>query len=61
MVGRAGIADPEWPRHVEDPAYAPPANPWSREHLRSVAVGQAFVDYLSQMPGMVEGGAVRRG
>lgn len=60
VVGKAAIVDPDWPRASRSPGYVTPPRPWSREHLRSVAVGEAFLGYLSRFAGLVEGGEPAR-
>ena len=61
VLGRAGIVQPDWPTASQAAGYAPPSTPWSREHLRSVDVGEAFLGYLRNFAGLVEGGAPPRG
>jgi 2,4-dienoyl-CoA reductase-like NADH-dependent reductase (Old Yellow Enzyme family) len=61
VLGRAGIAHPDWPRASLQPGFEMLATPWPREHLRSVDVGEAFLAYLGKMAGLVEGGAPPRG
>ncbi len=60
VVGKAAIANPDWPRGSADPDYAPHRTPWDPEQLRSVAVSPKFLKYLSRWPGMVVGGATKR-
>jgi 2,4-dienoyl-CoA reductase-like NADH-dependent reductase (Old Yellow Enzyme family) len=61
VVGRAAIAHPDWPRDAQSPGFAPLERPWSPEHLRSVAVGEGLLGYISNFPGFVVGGAPARG
>ncbi|MCB9663426.1 MAG: NADH:flavin oxidoreductase [Alphaproteobacteria bacterium] len=60
VLGRAGIAHPDWPRASAMPEFAPHRPPWTREALVEVGVGPAFVDYLERSAGMVVGGFARR-
>lgn len=48
-VGRAAVADHAFASRVlADPAYAGPAFPVTRDHLRDECVGEAFVDYFTK-------------
>ncbi len=60
VVGKAAIANPDWPRDSAEPDYAPLRTPWDPEQLRSVGVSSRFLKYLSHWPGMVVGGATKR-
>ncbi len=60
VVGRAGIAHPEWPRVFDEPGWEPTRPTWGRDFLRSVDVSERLVGYLSKFSGMVEGGAPTR-
>lgn len=47
-VGRAAVADQSFAEQtLRDPSYPGPHFPVTRDHLRSQAVGEAFVDYFS--------------
>jgi 2,4-dienoyl-CoA reductase-like NADH-dependent reductase (Old Yellow Enzyme family) len=59
-LGKIAIGVPDWPRVSARAGWNAPATPWTKEHLRSVDVGEAFVGYLGKFPGLVEGGASAR-
>ncbi len=61
VLGKAAIANPEWPHDALRPGWQPARPPWSRAHLAAADVGEALVRYLSPYPGLVEGGAAPRG
>lgn len=52
-IGRAGILNPDWPRRVADPGFAPERGPLTPAELRSLAIGERFVEYLRRFKGMV--------
>ena len=54
-LGRVAIANPDWPILGADDEIV--RSPFTPEHLRSVAVGKAFVTYLKRFPGLLVGGA----
>lgn len=54
-LGRVAIANPDWPILGADDEIV--RSPFTPEHLRSVAVGEAFVTYLKRFPGLLVGGA----
>ena len=60
VLGRASITHPDWPAESLVEGFSPLASPWPRAHLRSVAVGEPFLAYLGNFPGLVEGGAQPR-
>lgn len=48
VVGKGAIADHAFAEHaVNDSAYAPPAFPLSRDHLRGELLSEPFVDYFA--------------
>ena len=61
VVGKAAIPHPDWPVVSRTDGWAPAPRPWSRDLLRAAAVGERFLDYISNFAGMVEGGAPPRG
>jgi 2,4-dienoyl-CoA reductase-like NADH-dependent reductase (Old Yellow Enzyme family) len=61
VLGKVSIGNPDWPRSMGRSGGEPIRPPWSPDHLRSVAVSDAFVGYISKFPGMVVGGAPPRG
>ena len=60
VLGRAGIAHPEWPTVSLDSDWSPLQAPWPVEALERAEVSPAFVAYLKRFPGLVEGGAPAR-
>lgn len=60
VLGRAAIAQPDWPSASREPNFEPVRPPWDPVFLRSVDVGPDLVDYLRQMSGMVAGGKLAR-
>jgi len=60
LLGRAAIANPDWPRQATQPGFEPVRPPWSAEHLEAVTVGAAFVQYMSAFSGLVTGGRAQR-
>ena len=61
VLGRASIGNPDWPTEVRNDGYEPLRTPWEPDHLRSVAVGEDFLTYITPFPGMVVGGKPARG
>ena len=53
-VGRAAIAHPNWPIHLQDGAEAPARPPFSAEHLASAGLNPTFVQYMRRWDGFVE-------
>lgn len=54
-VGRAAILNPDWPRTVAAEGGVPARTPTTADALRTVAVGEKFIDYLRGRPGFVGG------
>jgi len=53
-IGKAGILYPEFPRLVRrDPDLEPDWLPVSASYLRSQAVGDAFIEYLTTWKGFI--------
>lgn len=61
VLGKAAMAHPDWPSASARPGWEPTRLPWTEEHLRSVDLGERFLDYIRNFSGMVEGGAPPRG
>ncbi len=61
VLGRAGMAHPDWPSASGQPGWEPVRPPWEPDYLRSVALGEPFLRYIHNFPGMVVGGAPARG
>jgi len=55
VVGKAGIAHPNWSRAVQQAGFEPMRPPWSTEALAARDVGPDFVKYLSGMRRLIEG------
>ncbi|MEM1348686.1 MAG: NADH:flavin oxidoreductase [Myxococcota bacterium] len=53
-LGRAAIANPDWPRAVVSGGLQPKRPPLGRGELRERALGPAFVDYMTKWPGFVK-------
>jgi 2,4-dienoyl-CoA reductase-like NADH-dependent reductase (Old Yellow Enzyme family) len=53
-IGRCGIGNPDWPKHISATNYEPLCPPFSAEHLKSVAVSPIFVDYLRRWQNFVK-------
>ena len=53
-VGRAAIAHPNWPIHLQDGADPPARPPFSAEHLASAGLNPTFVQYMRRWDGFVE-------
>ena len=53
-LGRAAILNPDWPRRIVDPAFAPERGPLTPEALRSLTISDAFVHYLRRFQGIVQ-------
>jgi 2,4-dienoyl-CoA reductase-like NADH-dependent reductase (Old Yellow Enzyme family) len=52
-LGRAAIANPDWPARVAGRGGAPARPPLSAEQLRARALGPAFIDYMRRWDGFV--------
>ncbi len=52
-LGRAAIANPDWPRRVLDSGGPPARPPLTVDELRERALGPAFVDYMRRWKGFV--------
>lgn len=55
-IGRAAILNPDWPRRIADPAYAPERGPLTPAELQALAISARFVEYLRRFRGMVRDG-----
>jgi 2,4-dienoyl-CoA reductase-like NADH-dependent reductase (Old Yellow Enzyme family) len=57
VVGRAAILHPDFPNRVlADPAFAAVPLPVTPDYLRSQGIGEAFIRYLRDRPGFMQGG-----
>ncbi|MHC5028066.1 MAG: NADH:flavin oxidoreductase [Planctomycetota bacterium] len=54
-LGRAAIANPDWPRRVIEQRNEPKRPPLTAAELRERALGRAFVDYMRKWDGFVSG------
>lgn len=52
-LGRAGIANPDWPLHAAREGWEPVRPPVTREHLLASAVSPGFVEYLGNFKGFI--------
>lgn len=53
-LGRAAIANPDWPRRATNPSAPILYPPLTTSELRQRALGQAFIDYLLPRPRMIQ-------
>ena len=61
VLGRASIGNPDWPKASASADWEPIRPPWEPAYLRSVAVSDKLVQYITPFPGMVVGGTPPRG
>ena len=54
-LGRAAIANPDWPRAVVEHGHDPSRPPFTADELRDRALGAAFVEYMRRWEGFVAG------
>lgn len=54
-LGRSAICNPDWPRHLDDPAWQPKRPPLSLAELAERGVSAPFAEYLRRWKGFVEG------
>ncbi|WP_438001076.1 NADH:flavin oxidoreductase [Sorangium sp. So ce185] len=52
-LGRAGIANPDWPQRIADPAWEPRRPPLTRAELLERGVSETFAGYLRRWKGFV--------
>ena len=52
-LGRAGIANPDWPREARTPGWEPKRPPLTRAELAERAVSPAFIGYLTKFRNLV--------
>ena len=52
-LGRAAIANPDWPRRVVEQKHQPKRPPLTAGELRERALGPAFVNYMRKWDGFV--------
>ena len=55
-VARVGIAYPDWPKHLNDPEYAPPRPPFTEQHLLDADLSPKFVTYMKRWRNFVTTG-----
>jgi len=53
-LARAALGNANWPRDAATPGWEPALPPYTAEHLRANALGEAFVDYMRRWPGFVQ-------
>ncbi len=53
-LGRAAIGHARWPIDAARPGWVPTRPPYTSEHLRQNALGEAFIDYMRRWKGFVE-------
>ncbi|MHC4894760.1 MAG: oxidoreductase [Planctomycetota bacterium] len=53
-LARAAIGNARWPEQAARPGWEPARPPYSAQHLRENALGEAFVDYMRRWPDFVE-------
>jgi len=54
-LGRAGILDPDWPKHAAEPGFVPERGPLTPAQLAERAVSPRFVAYLRRFKLVAEG------
>jgi 2,4-dienoyl-CoA reductase-like NADH-dependent reductase (Old Yellow Enzyme family) len=52
-IGRAAIANPEWPARIADPAWEPKRPPLTIAELRERGLNEAFASYMRNWKGFV--------
>jgi len=52
-IGRAAIANPDWARRAEDPAWEPRRPPLGTDELRERGLSEKFANYMKNWPGFV--------
>ncbi len=52
-LGKAAIANPDWPRRAEDPSWSPRRPPLSVEELRARGLSDTFASYMRRWKGFV--------
>ena len=55
-LARAAIGNASWPRDAARADWEPAKPPYTPEHLRDAALGEAMVDYMRRWPGFVTDG-----
>jgi 2,4-dienoyl-CoA reductase-like NADH-dependent reductase (Old Yellow Enzyme family) len=53
-LGRAAIANPDWPARATDPTWSPKRPPLTRAELRDRGLSDRFVDYMKRWKGFVD-------
>ena len=54
-LGRAAIANPDWPAHAAEPGWEPKRPPLTVAELRARGLSAGFVEYMRRWKGFVEG------
>ena len=54
-LGRAAIANPDWPRRIVDPAWTPRVPPLTAQELKDRGLSLKFVEFLRRWEGFVAG------
>ncbi len=52
-IGKAAIANADWPTAIKNPYYQPAKPPYTSKQLAKAALGTGFIDYLKLRPGFV--------
>ena len=45
-LGRSAIANPDWPKHINEPGWEPRRPPMTAEELRERGLSESFVNYM---------------
>jgi 2,4-dienoyl-CoA reductase-like NADH-dependent reductase (Old Yellow Enzyme family) len=56
-LGRAAIANPEWPRRIVDPAWEPRRPPLTVAELEALGLSRAFAGYMRRWKNFVVDGS----
>ena len=56
-LGRAAIANPDWPAHAEDPVWQPRRPPLTTDELRERGLSDGFIGYMRRWKGFVSDAA----
>ncbi len=54
-LGKSAIGNPDWALKARDYNFQPQRPPYTVQHLREAALGEAFIGYMSRWQGFVEG------
>ena len=61
VVGKAAMGNAQLRTDFDRPDYEAMRHPWTESHLREQGLGEAFIGYIRNFPGVVVGGAPPRG